>query len=775
MIDSLLIGFNGNPVDHINTIKSMGKESGAYRDLDLAIIEYNNTSYRALDIFTYFYYQDKSGGKKPFHNADFLNPTILYLGTYLSRRGFTFDYVNLFHHEKDKLREMLLNNNILTIAVTTTFYVSFSPIIEIVSFIRQYNQFAKIVIGGPYILNQTNTEDIETLKNHLKYINADFYVISPEGEGSYIKIIDALKNDSGMDHIDNIAYRKGDDYIFTSRSGEYNPLEENMVDYKLFQKAGFGDSVSIRTAKSCPFSCAFCSSNRRRDLGEYKYLNVNMIEKELDSIRDLALINFIDVVDDTYNVPVKRFKEILRLMIKKKYGFKWYSTYRCDFGDDETIDLMKESGCQGVFLGVESGSDRILENMNKTARREHFLKAIPQLTKAGIYTHANFVIGFPGETDNTVHEMINLIEETKPTSFRTQLWYADPTTPIWKRKDEFGIIGSSFSWSHNTMDSNRACDWIDKIFLTIRNSTWQPQYGFESWSIFYLQRLGMTLDQVLTFIKCFNTAIKERLFYPEDNEINPDTLEDLKRSCQFDRGIEPDMDRVDAFNHKIIAENFWLDRIKEIPDFLQLYYDFPPGEREYRLDTERIMLDKDILEGLNRLAGEQKINISNVILTIFKLLLFRLTENRDICLGLYAPGKNGDSVRRDLNIIPVWTHISEDIEFCDLAEKVTKNTDEALQNGEFPIYDLLKKSLHRKNRGQERPIFSVLYGFWEEMDRIEEFIKKNGEAPCELMLIAIKQGDVLHLVMEYDTGLFLDTTVREYLMNLEHFAKLLIY
>ena len=230
----------------------------------------------------------------------------------------------------------------------------------------------------------------------------------------------------------------------------------------------------------------------------------------------------------------------MRMMIKKNYGFKWNSFYRSDHGDEEAIELMRESGCEGVFLGAESGSDTIMKNMNKTARRANYMKAIPLLREAGITTHANFIVGFPGETRETFRETVDLIEEARPDFFRAQLWYADPMTPIWKKRGEYGIEGMAFAWSHDTMDSQEACDLIDEMFLSVRNSHWLPQWGFELWSVFYLQRLGMTLEEVKRFVDCFNAVIKDKLRNPSRVGIPPALRDDLEQSCQFaERGPAP--------------------------------------------------------------------------------------------------------------------------------------------------------------------------------------------------------------------------------------------
>ena len=534
--DCLIIGFNDSEfASYIDMVRSMGTDSGAYRDLNLAFINYNNKPYRSMDILNHFYYEDKAGPRQLFHNADFLWPVVTYLGSYLSRHGFTFDYVNLFHLEQDKLREKLLNDDILTIAVTTTLYVSPHPILEIISFIRRYNQTAKILVGGPYMLNQTKMYDSAGLQRQLKYLGADIYVVSNEGESALVNILSALKQGSSLDQVDNLAYKKGNEYVVTATSTESNPLEENMIDYSLFPREDLNEFVTLRTAKSCPFSCSFCGFPQRA--GKYKYLSVALVEQELNAIREIETVSTLTFIDDTFNVPRDRFRDMLKMMIRNNYGFKWNSFYRSDHGDAETIELMAKAGCEGVFLGIESGSDTQLERMNKTSRRHNYMTAIPQMRDVGISTHANVIVGFPGETYETYQDTVSLIEEAKPNTFRAQLWYADPVTPIWQKKDQYGVKGSAFSWTHNTMDYQTACDWVDKMFISTRGSTWLPQNGFEQWSTFYLQRKGMSFQQILEFLKSFNAVIKHQLTNAEQ-PIPPSLRENLRRSCQFDRRSE---------------------------------------------------------------------------------------------------------------------------------------------------------------------------------------------------------------------------------------------
>jgi anaerobic magnesium-protoporphyrin IX monomethyl ester cyclase len=531
MTDCLILGYNDVDFTRYEAmVRAMGVQTGAYRDLALAFVEHEGKLQRALDLFFDVHYEGRRKPERPWNNADYMWLVLTYLGTYLDRRGYTFDYVSLPHFEKEKLREKLVHGNPLTIAITTTLYVAPHPILDLVSFIRQYNRKAKIVIGGPYISGQATALDWKALNDHFKYLGGDIYVINSEGEHALTEIIDCLKSGGDLDKIDNIAYRQGREFVRTRSTSESNPLEENMVEWSLFPSDELGEFVTLRTAKSCPFSCSFCGFPQRA--GAYRYLSVELFEKELNAINDLGTVSTLSIIDDTFNVPKPRFKELMRMMIRNKYDFKWNCYYRSDHGDDEAIELMGKAGCEGVLLGVESGSDQILKNMNKSARRKDYLRAIPLLQAAGVSCYASLIIGFPGDTEETVEESLALVEEAKPDYFRTQLWYCDPITPIFQQKEEYGIQGEGFHWRHDTMDVDTACDLIDHSFRSVKNAVWMPQYGFEQWSTFYLKRKGMTMEQVKTAVRCWNDMVKEKLDDPERKSVSPGLIEALRESLQ---------------------------------------------------------------------------------------------------------------------------------------------------------------------------------------------------------------------------------------------------
>jgi len=536
-IDCFFIGHNEMDfTEYEKDVRKMGTHSGAYRDLNLNFIRYNNTPYSVTDIFNLFYLSDNGAGpaeagaeeKRPLNLGETFSAAIAYLGTYLDRRGLTFDYVNSFREHKEELAKKLANRNIRTIAVVTTLYVSVFPILEIMEFIKKHNRTAAVIVGGPFVASQFHAMSASALEYLFESIGADIYVNSPQGEAALVEIIHALKNGLPLDPVNNIYYKSGNGFVSTAVLPENNDLSENMVNWDLFAQR-VGRFVALRTSISCPFSCAFCGFPERA--GAYRTAGVEHVVRELDRLAEIKSLKSVDVIDDTFNVPPKRFKELLKAMVKNKYPYKWHSHFRCQFADRETVELMKAAGCEGVFLGIESGSDRMLKNMNKAASVDQYLNGIKLLDEYGILTFGSFIIGFPGETAETVRETVTFIKESGLDLFRTQLWYCDTLTPIWKKRDQYKIDGSNFEWSHATIDSKEACRRIEEIFLSIRNPVWVPQYNFEFGGVFHLLHMGFSLEEVKRFLNAFNNAVKEKLASPSLKEMSYDAAVLLRNAC----------------------------------------------------------------------------------------------------------------------------------------------------------------------------------------------------------------------------------------------------
>ncbi len=503
-MDCIVVGYNEMPFERYEDLLSnYGKNSEAYRDLKLSFVDINGRPTSYVNLLNYVIQQahgsQPSGeGRFSFRCGEIPNLAAAYLSNFLRREGLNASYINLFQDEKEGFMQWLKEEP-LCVAITTTFYVLSFPVNEIVQLVRSMNPKVKIVVGGPLVGNYVRNMHTDALAMALKDMGADYYIVDSQGEMTLANLVRSLKNGLSQSDIPNLMFFEDDKLVHTPVAPESNSMDE--VDIKwdeLAHEESLGHTIQMRTARSCAFKCAFCNYPTRA--GKLSLASLDTIEREMQSIHKIGDISTVVFIDDTFNVPLPRFKDICRMMIKRQFNFNWFSYFRCSNSDEEAFDLMAKSGCKGVFLGIESGSPSILKNMNKAATIERYAEGIKALKQRGIATFGSFIVGFPGETRETVEETISFIRENQPDFYRTQMWYCEQGTPIWQERDKYKIQGEGFVWEHATMSSLEAMDYIERIVLTVKESLWLPQWSFDFWFIPYITGKGVSLWEFKQFV-----------------------------------------------------------------------------------------------------------------------------------------------------------------------------------------------------------------------------------------------------------------------------------
>ncbi|MFJ4190553.1 radical SAM protein [Kitasatospora sp. NPDC089509] len=498
-LDCILIGPHELDFDDYEaSLRAMGEESIAYR-----VLKANST---VLDGRRMTYYDllnrmlpDSRGEPGDLHVCKLPSLAIGHLKTALTRAGLVTEEVNFFTWERDRLVELLACRP-RAVAITSTFYVDNTALTEIVDFVRRHDPDIPVIIGGPHILNIHNGYDPEAQDFVYREIGADIYVCDSQGESTLAQALRALRTGrAGLALVPNLAYTtNGHDFTRTGRVVEDNPIEDSVVDWSLFDPGFYAPTVQLRTARSCAYACAFCQYPQ---LGGPLSLNsLEHVEAQLRHFAEVGVKNVV-FIDDTFNVPFPRFKKLLRMMIKNGFDFNWFSFFRCANSDAEAFDLMAESGCKGVFLGLESGDDRILKNMNKSASSEKYRRGIGALTERGILTFASLIVGFPGETADSVARTMDFIADTAPTFYRAEMYYHYPAVPIAQQADKYGLRGTGYHWRHDTMDAEQACAAVEHMYRTIDSSLIMPGYMFDFWSIPYLMGQGMEVEHLTAFVR----------------------------------------------------------------------------------------------------------------------------------------------------------------------------------------------------------------------------------------------------------------------------------
>lgn len=500
--DCLLVGFNEVDFDRFaRQQKQFEHTSGAYSELKTNSVMIGSRRVTYMDLLN-IVLEQATGRRHELNPFEMPSLAVAYLASYLCRRGFQVEIVNFFNKETDRF-SALLEESPRCVAITTTYYVSDEPIRELVTFVRNINPDVPIIVGGPRVFNICTGKPERTQNLIFRSIGADIYIHESQGEQTLADIVSLLRkgNRAELASVPNLVHQVTDaggrvSMRRTERRIENNSLDDNAVDWSYFDRSFYTPTTYLRTSRSCSFACAFC--NYPAMAGPLSLSDLSTVQRELRFMSDSGVRNVI-FVDDTFNVPLPRFKKLMRGMIDDKLDMSWVSFFRCSNADDEAFDLMAEAGCLAVFLGIESGDPSILKNMNKFAKVERYRYGIERLRERHILTLASLVLGFPGEKPETIAKTLTFVNETRPDFYNVQLYFHDTLAPIETQRDRYAIEGSGYAWSHSTMDWKEAAAWKDYFIAHVEGPALLPLYGLSIWCLHYLLDHGLELEQVRRF------------------------------------------------------------------------------------------------------------------------------------------------------------------------------------------------------------------------------------------------------------------------------------
>ncbi|QMU70042.1 PhpK family radical SAM P-methyltransferase [Streptacidiphilus sp. P02-A3a] len=506
-LDCVVIGYNEGDFQEYRAIcEGSGAWSPTQQIYSKEYLEVDGRHYSFMDGLSVL--RNRATGRDDrYHVGEVHNLAGIYLSNFLHKAGFTAEAVSLFSAELERLTD-LLGRGPAVVAVTTTFYVNIMPVLPVIDFVREHAPDAHIVVGGPLVDNLCLDGLDGQAQDMMDAMGADSYIVESQGEAALVELVAAVKQGRSVDGLANVITLRGEKWLSGPRTPEANSVDHASINWSAFSPELIGRTAQTRTARSCAFKCSFCDYPQRA--GALTTSSVDTVRHELRQMAELGVKNLV-FVDDTFNVPPKRFKEICRMLIEEDLGLNWYSYFRCSNArDQETFDLAAESGCRGVFLGIESGDQDILAAMNKLAQDAQYRNGIAELKKRGITTFASIIVGFPGENETTVQNTIDFLNETGPTFWRAQAWWGNPKAPVYQRKEIHGIKGEAYNWSHRTMDSAEAARWCDVMFDKVTESTWLPLYDFDFWALPYLDGMGMKVDELLPILRISQEIMRER-------------------------------------------------------------------------------------------------------------------------------------------------------------------------------------------------------------------------------------------------------------------------
>lgn len=444
-----------------------------------------------------------------------LPPTgLVYLSTFLLEEGHDLTLVdangyNLNIGDVKKIIEKNKPDFVVFKATPESFYED----IKVASCAKELNSGIKTIMISWTL--STVPEEVLLQTGNVDYYIIDFYYERP--------IIEILKGKNPED-VKGIAYKEINEVkVNASETKPFDFNSINLPEWDLIpsfdtywvQVPSISPWTFVMSAKGCGMNCSFCTITdvkpRFRDpkavIDEIEYLN-----KE----RNLKYISFFDA---TFNISRKRLFDMCEELINRDLNdLKWFANVRADISKDEAI-IMRESGCRGVSIGIESGSQKVLDLAHKKITVNQAENAIKNLKEVGIKQYASFIVGLPGETLGTLNETKKFILKTKPTGFQVNSLVPYPRSQIYKEAVQEGRINELRFDDLMLYDSPLSlCDVSIEEINDFRKNMYNEIYKNPGWwisNIKYVIKnpkdMSIGVDYALKVLK--------RLFRGVDNEV----------------------------------------------------------------------------------------------------------------------------------------------------------------------------------------------------------------------------------------------------------------
>jgi radical SAM superfamily enzyme YgiQ (UPF0313 family) len=284
----------------------------------------------------------------------------------------------------------------------STICSSYPLTLRLARMVRDTHPEALIALGGP----QASVVAKPTLE---AFPFVDF-IVRGEAEETLPRVLDAcLHRQKHFGLIAGITYRRGGDVVQNPNAPVIEDLDQlPLPGFHLYPHANDCSYIPLEAGRGCPFACSFCSTNdffRRR----FRMKSAELLVEQMKTIKARYKVDSFDLIHDMFTVDRKRVVAFCEALEKSGEELYWGCSARTDCMDDDLIDLMAQHGCNGIFYGVDSGSDRVQALIHKRLDLDEAAARIKRTNARGIAHTVSMITGFPEETKDDLRGTIRFI------------------------------------------------------------------------------------------------------------------------------------------------------------------------------------------------------------------------------------------------------------------------------------------------------------------------------------------------------------------------------
>ena len=364
---------------------------------------------------------------------------LLYLAAALRDHGFDPEVLdaNAARLSDDQIADRVRDANPLIVGFSLYSDI-LKQVRDMTRLVREASPESRIVLGGPHV----SAIPRETME---QFDLVDYALIG-EAEKSLVMLSEKLDGDQVPDQVPGIVYRR-DGRIEHGPEPSYPELDEvprparDLVAWAYDQRRYYSIMVRKRpvdtlfTSRGCPFQCGFCYNFRQK----YRYRTPEDVVDELTRIRERG-IRDVEFCDDTFTGRRSRAIAIFDLILAQKLDISFRIKSRVDVFNEELAKKARQAGVYLVAFGMESGSQRMLDVMLKKTTVEMNARACALCKKYKMLSHSSWIIGYPGETPETVNETLDFIQRHHPSTVNLGVLRPYPKTDAYEIAESSGAL-----------------------------------------------------------------------------------------------------------------------------------------------------------------------------------------------------------------------------------------------------------------------------------------------------------------------------------------------
>jgi radical SAM superfamily enzyme YgiQ (UPF0313 family) len=360
------------------------------------------------------------------------------IAAYVEQHGFCADIVDCFAHpDSDRIIEQYMRRHQPRFVGATCTTAGFLDAARIFRRVKELSPGTCCVAGGPHVsaLGEKIIQDFPEVD----------YVVVGEGETSLRSLMEANGKPDG---IAGLVYRENGQVAFSGF--QKNLLDLDTLPLPAYTKiAGFPrqyqlpifnyprtPNTSCISSRGCPYQCSYCDRSVFRRT--FRYNSANYLYRHLQYLKQQFGIRHINFYDDQFTFNRDRVAAFCRRMMAEPLGMTFNCAVRAEHVDPELLALMKRAGCWMISLGIETGDPDLLAQHRQNADLERMSRTIRDIHRAGIRVKGLFMIGLPGETEQSFHRTMEYVFSEPIDDLNLAKFTPFPGSPLYENIHSLG-------------------------------------------------------------------------------------------------------------------------------------------------------------------------------------------------------------------------------------------------------------------------------------------------------------------------------------------------